>query len=227
MRNPNTTVLEFLRASQRLSRDQVAAFTSWSVFSAIVEKTRRIDRRQRRLSAVRIRVAEVASRQRAAVRNADALGQRADTMPTRSGSPCDHLDRHRPRVLYLALGETDDWAHDGRYDRVLETYTRTDQYLKQLWDWLQAQPEYRGSHHILITTDHGRGRTPADWRDHGEKVAGAGETWMAFVSPSWPRRGEWREHDPPITTSQAAATLIAWMGGDWKTVRRRAAPIRP
>ena len=38
----------------------------------------------------------------------------------------DHLARHRPRVLYLALGETDDWAHDGRYDRVLETYTRTD-----------------------------------------------------------------------------------------------------
>ena len=56
----------------------------------------------------------------------------------------DHLARHRPRVLYLALGETDDWAHDGRYDRVLETYTRTDQYLKELWTWLQAQPEYRG-----------------------------------------------------------------------------------
>ena len=56
----------------------------------------------------------------------------------------DHLARHQPRVLYLALGETDDWAHDGRYDRVLETFTRTDQYLKELWEWLQAQPEYRG-----------------------------------------------------------------------------------
>ena len=99
----------------------------------------------------------------------------------------DHLARHAPRVLYLALGETDDWAHDGRYDRVLETYTRTDQYLKQLWEWLQAQPEYRDRTSILITTDHGRGRTPADWRDHGEKVTGAGETWMAFVSPSWPK----------------------------------------
>ena len=37
----------------------------------------------------------------------------------------------RPRVLYLALGETDDWAHDGRYDRVLEAYARTDAYLAQ------------------------------------------------------------------------------------------------
>ena len=47
----------------------------------------------------------------------------------------DHLARHRPRVVYLALGETDDWAHDGRYERVLETYARTDDYLKQLWTW--------------------------------------------------------------------------------------------
>ena len=60
-------------------------------------------------------------------------------------------------MLYLALGETDDWAHDGRYDRVLETYARTDDYLKQLWTWLQSQPEYRGRTHLLITTDHGRG----------------------------------------------------------------------
>ena len=64
----------------------------------------------------------------------------------------DHLRRARPRVVYLALGETDDWAHDGRYDRVLETYARTDAYLKELWTWLQSDPEYpepdaRAHHH--------------------------------------------------------------------------------
>ena len=114
-------------------------------------------------------------------------------------------------MLYLALGETDDWAHDGRYDRVLEAYTRTDRYLKELWTWLQSQPDYRGRTSLLITTDHGRGRTPADWRDHGENVGGRGETWMAFVSPSMAQRGEWRD-TPPITASQAAATLVGWMG---------------
>ena len=64
---------------------------------------------------------------------------------------------------------------------------------------------------LLITTDHGRGRTPADWRNHGKDVVGASETWMAFVSPHMTRRGEWRDH-PPITASQAAATLTGWMG---------------
>jgi hypothetical protein len=109
----------------------------------------------------------------------------------------DHIARHRPRVIYLALGETDDWAHDGRYDRVLDAYVQTDRYLQQLWQWLQSQPDYRGRTSILLTTDHGRGSGPKEWRDHGARTAGSGETWMAFVSPLMTRRGEWSKHEPP------------------------------
>ena len=46
---------------------------------------------------------------------------------------------------------------------------------------------------------------------------------MAFVSPSMSRRGEWSAH-PPILNAQAAATLIQWMGGDWKKFDPNAAP---
>jgi hypothetical protein len=102
---------------------------------------------------------------------------------------------------------------------------RTDRYLEQLWTWLQNNPDYRGRTHLLITTDHGRGHTPADWRDHGAKIVGADEVWIAFASPRMADRGEWRSH-PPITTSQIAATLAGWMGVDWRAVRPSAgAPI--
>jgi hypothetical protein len=225
IRNPQTTVLEFLKSSAKLTRTQVAAFASWNVFSAIVEHEEGAlvvnagyQPYESPTPAMRIESA----RQFETPTPWDSVRHDAYTFRF----AMDHLDRQRPRVLYLALGETDDWAHDGRYDRVLETYTRTDQYLKQLWEWLQAQPEYRDRTSILITTDHGRGKTPADWRDHGAKVVGAGETWMAFVSPSWPRRGEWRQH-APITASQAAATLIGWMGADWKQFSGAAPPVQP
>ncbi len=89
-----------------------------------------------------------------------------------------------------------------------------------------SQPEYRGRTHLLITTDHGRGRTIKDWKDHGKDVVGASETWMAFVSPSMSRHGEWSTH-PPILNAQAAATLIQWMGGDWKKFDPNAAPPVP
>ena len=225
VRNPNQTVLQFLKASNGLTRDQVAAFTSWDVFSAIVESRAGDLTVNAGYQAFDSPTAEVRRQSELQFETPTPWnGVRHDAYTFRFAM--DHLARHKPRVLYLALGETDDWAHDGRYDRVLETYTRTDQYLKQLWDWLQEQPEYRGRTHILITTDHGRGRTPADWRDHGAKVTGAGETWMAFISPSMSKRGEWRSH-APLTAAQAAATLIAWMGGEPTKFAGAASPVMP
>jgi hypothetical protein len=64
-----------------------------------------------------------------------------------------------------APNDTDDWAHDGYYDRVLDACARIDGYISELWSWIQSDPEYRGHTHLLITADHGRGRTPLDWRE--------------------------------------------------------------
>jgi hypothetical protein len=214
VRNPYPTVLEFIRARGGLTQAQAAVFASWSVFDAIVEHTPGT----LTINAGFQPYAE-----------AGPATTALNTLQTETSTPwdsvrhdaytfrfaMDHLARHRPRVLYLALGETDDWAHDGRYDRVLEAFARTDGYLRELWTWLESQPDYRGRTHLLVTTDHGRGRTTKDWRDHGKDVDGAGEVWMAFASPSMRRRGEWREHQP-LTASQAAATMVAWMGLDWQ-----------
>ena len=226
LRVPFKTVLEHVRGELRLPRDAVAAFTSWDVFSAIVEH---------REGMIRVNAGYTPYDTPDAAVRRDSDLQFATPTPWNSVRhdaytmrfALDHLARHRPRVLYLALGETDDWAHDGRYDRVLEAYARTDQYLAQLWTWLQSQPEYAGQTSLLITTDHGRGRTRDDWRHHGEKYAGSGETWMAFISPRWATRGEWRNH-APVVAAQAAATLLEWLGLDWRAFNPAAAPpVRP
>ncbi len=222
IRNPYPTALEFLKETEGLSREQVAVFASWETFNAIAEH---------REGALTINAGfEAFESPNEEARRESALqfetptpwdSVRHDAYTFRFA--IDHIARHRPRVIYLALGETDDWAHDGRYDRVLEAYSRTDRYLKKLWTWLQSQPDYRGQTSLLITTDHGRGRRPSDWRDHGRRVKGASETWMAFVSPQMPQRGEWRDHTP-LTTSQVAATLVRWAGFDWKAFDPAAAP---
>ena len=214
VRNPFPTVFEFVKDRAGLSKEQVAVFASWDVFNAIAEHTEGAltlnagfeswdspNEDVRRLSALQFETPTPWN------------SVRHDAYTVRFAM--DHLARHKPRVLYLALGETDDWAHDGRYDRVLETYTRTDQSLKELWTWLESSPDYRGRTSMLVTTDHGRGHTPSDWREHGKDVSGAGDTWMAFVSPQMSRRGEWRD-GPALTASQVAATLIHWMGMEWR-----------
>jgi hypothetical protein len=225
IRNPFVTVLEELRRHLNVTRDDVATFASWSVFNAIVEHTEGATFASAGVedgASTRQDVALLNQLQRQV--QAPWEGIRFDAFTF--GLAMAHLESARPRVLYLAFDETDDWAHDGRYDRVLEAYARTDRYLEQLWTWLQNQNDYRGRTHVLITTDHGRGRTTADWRNHGAKVDGAQDVWLAFASSRMPQRGEWRG-GPALSTSQIAATIAGWMGLDWNTLRPNAGvPIR-
>ncbi|GIT05688.1 MAG: hypothetical protein CM1200mP29_10990 [Verrucomicrobiota bacterium] len=48
-----------------------------------------------------------------------------------------HLKTHQPRIFYLSLGKTRDWAHEKRYDRVLSALARFDFFFNKLWNWLQ------------------------------------------------------------------------------------------
>ena len=217
VQNPYTTVLEVLKSHLTLTAPQVAVFTSWNVFDAIVEHTKGslvVNAGFEAFDSPTPQIRELSQLQMETSTPWNSVRHDAYTFRF----AMDHLRRERPRVVYLALGETDDWAHDGRYDRVLETYERTDTYLKELWTWIQADPEYRGRTHMLITTDHGRGRTVDDWRNHGAKVEGAQHVWIAFVSPAMKTRGEWRDHSP-LATNQIAATLAGWMGVDWRALR--------
>lgn len=225
LRNPFPTVLEEVRTRLGLHRDEVATFGSWGVFNAIAEHTEgatHIDAGVEPLEATDAEGRLLAMLQAQTTTPWD--GTRFDAYTFRLAMR--HLATARPRFLYLAFDETDDWAHDGRYDRVLDTYARTDAYLRELWTWLQAQPDYRDRTHLLITTDHGRGHTPKDWRNHGATTVGSDAVWIALVSPRDNRRGPWKDH-PPLFTNQVAATLARWFGLDWRATHPDAGPPLP
>ena len=225
VRNPFPTVLEIIRARLNLTPAEVATFASWSVFNHIVEHTEGATLVNAGIEALEsadpdVRLINTLQAQAATPWE----GIRADAFTFRLAMR--HLATARPRVLYIAFDETDDWAHDGRYSHVLDAFARTDGFLRELWAWLQEQADYRGRTHLLITTDHGRGHTPKDWRDHGAKVKGANEVWIAFVSSRLSQRGPWRSH-AALSTSQIAATLAAWVGIDWNALRPNAGrPVR-
>ncbi len=224
IRNPYTTVLETLRARLNLPSSQVATFGSWKIFNQIAEHEEGatfINAGYEQLPGATGDAGLLSALQREIPSPWE--NNRFDAFTFRLAM--DYLRATKPRVLCIALNDTDDWAHDGYYDRVLDAWARNDGYLRELWTWVQSDPDYRGRTHLLITTDHGRGRTAQDWRDHNAKVDGSQDTWIAFVSPRMARRGEWR--DGELSTSQIAATLAAWMGIDWNLDHPEAGrPIR-
>ena len=126
-------------------------------------------------------------------------------------------------MLYVNFGETDEWAHARRYDNYLEAAHRVDRWVQEFWDKLQSLPEYRGSTILLFTTDHGRGATPQDWINHGEKVADSGQIWLAALGPEVPALGE-RKDAAPIKQAQVAATVARFAGEDYSGEVPTAAP---
>ena len=134
----------------------------------------------------------------------------------------EHLRTKQPRVLYILLGEGDEWAHAGRYDLYLDAALRADRFIERVWTTLQSMPDYAGQTALVVTTDHGRGATIKDWGDHGTDVPAAERTWMAMMGPGVPALGVRR--NVTVTTSQIAATIAALVGEDFRQAVPRAAP---
>jgi bisphosphoglycerate-independent phosphoglycerate mutase (AlkP superfamily) len=138
----------------------------------------------------------------------------------------DYLKAHEPRVLYVALGDTDEWAHAGNYERYLDSVARSDRWLQELWEAVSSRPAYRGRTSLLVTTDHGRGDGPEEWGKHGAEIAGADSVWVALIGPDTPPLGERHDHEP-LTLSQVAATVGALVGEDFAAASGQAAPPLP
>ena len=63
----------------------------------------------------------------------------------------EYMKEKKPRVVWIAFGETDEWAHDGRYDCYLFAARKMDDYVRTLWTAAQSLPEYRDKTTFLIT----------------------------------------------------------------------------
>ena len=136
----------------------------------------------------------------------------------------EYLKAAHPRLLFIGLGETDDWAHAGSYAAYLDAAHLADSYLRELWDLVQSMPEYRGRTTLIVLPDHGRGEGEK-WTSHGEDIPESMQTWMAFLGPDTRALGE-RTKGEPVTESQVAATIAALLGQDYHAaVPASGAPI--
>ena len=223
--NANVTVLEWLHGKP-VYRGRVAAFAAWDAFD-------RIFNRDRCGFPVNAGFSPLATG--TALPQVELLNRLKREIPRQwEDEPADALTFYTaleyfkaamPRIFYLSLGETDDWAHAGRYDEYLTAAHRADDYVRTLWETAQSMPQYRGTTTLIFSTDHGRGEGQSDWRDHGEKVKGAEFIWMGFLGPDTPALGE-RTNAAAVTQSQVAATLAALLGEDYvAAVPKAAKPI--
>ncbi len=135
----------------------------------------------------------------------------------------DYVKSAHPRVLFVGYGETDNWAHAGRYDLVLHSAHAFDAYVAELWATMQAMPEYRDSTTFILTTDHGRGSGLVAWKEHGVEEKGSENIWIAVLGPGTAALGE-RGQVGGVAQAQIAATVAALLGKNFRHDVPAAAP---
>ncbi len=129
----------------------------------------------------------------------------------------------QPRAMYVSFGETDDWAHEGHYERYLNAAREFDRFIGELWSLTQSLPAYRGTTTFFITVDHGRGPTPVAWQKHGKEIPDSAYIWFGVIGPDTAPMGE-RSNTPPARQAQVAATVAGFLGEDFHTGVPRSAP---
>ena len=221
--NPNQTVFEWLD-KQPEYQGRVAVYGTWSVFDDIFNRSR---------SRLVMQTGWTPPAPTAPGGRDPLLRELYETTTQFDEEDCpnsflqvplvDYLKTGRPRVLFVGYGETDNWAHQGRYDLVLDSAHRFDGFVKQLWDVMQADPRYRGRTTFIITTDHGRGGGLVEWKEHGVEEKGSENIWLAVMGPDTEPLGE-RAHVDPIAQAQIASTVAALLGRDYRGSVPRAAP---
>ncbi|HZY82686.1 MAG TPA: alkaline phosphatase family protein [Cyclobacteriaceae bacterium] len=213
--NPNTNVLEFIQKQPKFA-GKVAAFSSWDCFPFIINS-------ERSKVPVNAGITETSGNPNDREK---WLNEIMHQVPNPLGEvrldaftfnyAFEYLKKNKPRVLYLALDETDDFAHGGKYDLYLRAANYTDQFFKTLWDWCQSDPQYRAKTTMIITCDHGRGSiNKDDWRHHGIEMQNSDQIWVAVIGPDTAASGEIKVPGQ-LFQNQVARTISRLLGLDYQ-----------
>lgn len=216
--NNNRNVLEYLNAKEEF-KGKVVAFTSWDVFPYILNEERTgllvnsgYENMGTNNSSPQQRLIDKV--QTEAVYNKG--GTRHDQLTFLTAK--EYLQQHKPRVLFLGLGETDEYAHSRRYDLYLEQANKIDRMLAELWHWIQTTPGYKDNTTILITTDHGRGSKDDKWSSHSSFIRGSSQTWLALLGPAIKPLGEVKA-DQQLYQQQIAGLIAELVGERFEGTR--------
>lgn len=209
IKNENINVLEFIN-QQKGYEGKVATFATSVLFPYLLNKWRNglivnADKDSLPYNTPQMNLLNDMNRL-----SAKPIGERQDLLTYFAGK--EYLKSYRPKVLYIAMGETDSFAHKGLYDMYIDAVHAEDAMIADMWALLQSMPEYKDKTTLIITCDHGRGNVANDeWTAHGPKIDNSENIWFAVIGPDTTPVGEVKK-PMQIYQGQLAATMAEFLG---------------
>ncbi len=209
--NPNSTILDYLNNSS-VYKNKVAAFTSWKIFNYILNSpnnTVPLNCGYQQADGDSLTGTETVTDYIEATSSYNKEHTRRDILTFTLAT--EYVKKKHPKVLYIGFGETDEFAHHGRYDLYLNQANLFDKFLAELWSFVQSDKFYKNNTIFFITTDHGRGNKSSTWASHGFWVKGSKEIWMVQFGSNIKPLGEVKENETVYAT-QFAQTIASYLG---------------
>jgi hypothetical protein len=114
-----------------------------------------------------------------------------------------YLDRNEPRLLFVGLGEPDEYAHRNDYASYLRSLRAADALIGQITKKLAVLAARGARTAFFITTDHGRADS---FVSHGAAHAESRKVWLVAAGTEIPARGHQAAH-PPRYLADIAPTM--------------------
>ena len=198
--NKNVTVLEKLNQTNNY-KNKIAAFASWDVFPYIInDKRSGVPVNAGYMPATSPNLSEIEKFINSNQRRAPVIWESVRLDVFTHNLALEYVKKEKPKVLYLAYGETDDFAHMGDYDQYIKALHNNDKMISELWSFIQSHKFYKDNTFLIITTDHGRG-IEEKWSGHGNSKS----TWAAILGPNLNEKGIIK--DSQNFTNQIAPTI--------------------
>lgn len=207
--NKNINTLEFIN-QQKGYEGKIAAFSTWDVIPYILNNKRNGIYVNADLDSLKFKTPQLSLINDMQFLTANPIGSRLDAYTYFAGR--EYLKAYKPKVLYIAFDETDDYAHAGSYDQYLKSAHAEDAMIRDLWNTIQSMPEYKNKTTLIVTCDHGRGDIKKEnWQHHGQNIEDAGQIWIAAIGPDTKPTGEVKITQT-LYQKQLAATFSALLG---------------
>jgi Metalloenzyme superfamily len=97
-----------------------------------------------------------------------------------------YLEAEQPDFMFVGLGETDEFAHQGNYAGYLEALQEADQHIGELAEALAKRSEQGVRTALIVTADHGRA---AGFREHGQPFPESARVWLVAAGSAIEARG--------------------------------------
>lgn len=222
--NPHLTVLEYIH-QQKGFTNRVAAFGAWNAFDRILNEKRAGFPVISAFDTLADISGERVLLLNAMLKNSHRQWHHECMDVFTHYLAMEYLKHKKPRVLFIGYGETDEWAHAGKYRYYMDAARQVDGWIREIWEFVQSDPKYRNKTALLITTDHGRGDIiKSQWTDHGSRVAGANQIWLALLGPGISPLGEIKSRNL-IYQDQFAQTIARLLGLEFKASHPIGKPI--